>query len=266
MPQTNFTYSETDINKNIYKYRAYGNYILGKSDAIIQYKPMLYDFITKLREGTLLSYSFNNGLGLPTTFNYLYYLSSPFNLIAIFFKSPDGMYLSTIILKLIIGSICMTSYVKTKTNNNLIIFLATITYLFSGWFLAYYFFLTWLDVFIFFPLYQKGLESLLDNKKSTLYIIALALITISNIYLAFSIYIYTIIYFIIYELFYKKNDKKDKILKFNIITLSTLTSFLIIFAFLYLAFDIFMKSGLILGSDITANYSLKFTILRQEIN
>ena len=52
----------------------FGNNALGISDALLQFKPMLYEFIMKIKTGTLLNYSFNHGLGNPTIFNYLYYL------------------------------------------------------------------------------------------------------------------------------------------------------------------------------------------------
>lgn len=242
----------------INKITPFGNNILGKSDAIYQLKPMLYDFITKLRTGTLLNYSFNNALGNPFIFNYIYYLASPLNLIAILFKTPDGMYLSTILIKLLVGSICMTYYTKSKTNNNYIIFISTISYIFASWFLTYYFCTMWLDIFAIFPAYQKGLEDLLDNKKYTKYIIFLALLTICNIYLAFPVYIYTIIYFIIYELIYKKTSFKEKQNKFNIITLSTITSFLIVSIFVYFAFDAFIKSGLSFETGDITNYQIPF--------
>jgi len=236
----------------------FGNNILGKSDAITQFKPMLFDLITKIKNGTLLNYSFNNGLGSPFIFNYIYYLASPFNLIALLFKSPDSMYLSTLILKLLVGSITMTYYTRTKTKNSFIVFCATISYLFSSWFLTYYYCNMWLDIFVLLPLYQKGLEDLLDKKKTNTYIITLALLSISNIYLAFPVYIYTIIYFLIYELIYKKGTFKEKLLKFDIITLSTIASFFIISLFLYISFDVFLKTGLKFESGDVVQYTIKF--------
>ena len=130
----------------------FGSKMLGNADGIIQYKPMLYDFITKIKTHTLTNFSFNNGLGNPFIFNYIYYLSSPFNLIAIFFKSPDAMYLSTILIKLLIGSLTMTLYAKSKTDNKFIIFIATLSYVFSSWFIAHYYMISWLDIFVLFPL------------------------------------------------------------------------------------------------------------------
>ncbi len=242
----------------INKISPFGNNMLSKSDSIVIFKPMLYDFITKLRSGTLLAFSFNNGLGNPTIFNVVYCLSSPLNLIAIPFKTPDAMYLSTVLLKLLVGSITMTYYVKSKTDNNFIIFIATISYIFSSWFLTYYYYLPWLDIFVFFPLFQKGLEDLLDKKKFNTYIIGLALVTISHFYLAFPVYVYTLIYFIVYELFYKKDDKKEKLLKFNIITLSTIVSFVLIFFFVYFIFDAFIKTGINFGGHTANEYTIGF--------
>jgi uncharacterized membrane protein YfhO len=152
----------------------------------------------------------------------------------------------------------MTYYAKSKTDNNYIIFISTISYLFCSWFLAYYFFLTWLDILVLLPLYQKGLEDLLDKKKVNMYILSLTLITICNIYLAFSIYIYTIIYFVIYELIYKKSSFKEKLLKFDIITLATIASFLINSFFLYLTFDSIIKAGLKFGNDVVTQYNIEF--------
>ena len=110
------------------------------------------------------------------------------------------MYLSTIIIKLIFATITVTLYIKKKTNNNTLSTIAALSYVFSSWFLAYYYYLPWLDIFLIFPLFQYGLEKLLTEKKCTIYILSLAYAIISNFYLTFPMCIYTIIYFIIYNL------------------------------------------------------------------
>ncbi len=243
----------------------FGDTSLKINDGVFQYKPMLYDFIKKIQEGTLLNYSFNNGLGNPTIFEYCYYLASPLNLIAIFFKTPDSMFLSTIILKLIVGTIIMTYYTKSKTDNKYIITIATISYMFSSFLITYFSFITWLDIIILFPLFQKGLEDLLDKKKPNTYIISLALLTICNFYLSFSIYIYTIIYFIIYELFYKKQSKKDKINSFNHIVLYTILTFIMIFIWIYILFTVFIKTNLANTETTNSNYILTFTDLLKSL-
>ena len=81
----------------ISKTSPFGSNVLGNPDAIARFKPLLFNFITNLKNGTLDIYSFNNGLGHPFLFNYIYYLISPLNLIALLFKKADHMFLSVII-------------------------------------------------------------------------------------------------------------------------------------------------------------------------
>ena len=100
----------------INKISPFGNHMLGISDAPLQFKPMLYSLIMRIRTGTLLNYTFSNGLGNATIFDFLYYIASPINIIAILFKSPDMMYLSATLIKIIMAAICMTFYTKKKTN------------------------------------------------------------------------------------------------------------------------------------------------------
>lgn len=211
----------------------FGTNTLGKGDAIVQYKPMLYNFIMSIKTNTLSSFSFNNGLGNPTLFNYLYYLASPLNLVAYFFNNADTMYLSTIIIKLIFTSLNVTFYSKSKSNSNLIACLATLSYTFCGWFLAYYYHLSWLDTFMIFPIFQYGLERLINNQSPLIFIFSLSYSYATNYYLSSSLLIYMLIYFIIKNFFYdeKPSSKKLQItLKFLI---STLLSFLLITFYLY---------------------------------
>ena len=72
--------------KNIYPF---GKNSFATIDANIQYQPMLYNFIEKLKTGLLENYTFNSFFGQPTAFNYVYYLSSPFNIFGIFFRREN---------------------------------------------------------------------------------------------------------------------------------------------------------------------------------
>ena len=233
-----------------------GNKLLGKSDAIEMFKPMLYNFITKMKTGTLLNYTFNNGLGAATIFDFIYDLASPFNIIALLFKDPDWMYLSTILIKLVFGTICMTYYTSKKNNNNYIIIISTLAYIYSSWFIAYYYYLPWLDVFMVFPLFQYGLEQLLDEHKYHIYIFTLSYMIATNLYLCFTVCIYTIIYFIIYEIIYKKDTKKNKLITFDYLALSSLISGLLAFFYLYCWYDSMMKIKLGFNQSISESYTV----------
>ncbi len=179
------------------KISPFGNMMIGKSDASVQFKPMIYNLIMKMKTGTLLNYSFNNGLGNPTAFDFIYYIASPFNLVALLFNNPNMMYLIVTLTKIAICAITTTFYCKKKTDNYYIIFISTMSYVFSSWFLAYYYYTPWLDVYMIFPLFQYGLEELLDKHKYNIYIFSLAYILSTNFYLAFPVCLYTLLYFII---------------------------------------------------------------------
>ena len=230
--------------------------MLGYSDAPLQFKPMLYSLMMKIKTRTLLNYSFNNGLGNAIIFDFLYYISSPLNFIAIFFKSPDAMYLSATVIKILVASLCMTFYVKKKTDNNYVNFIATLSYIYSSWFLAYYYYLPWLDIFMVFPLFQYGLEQLLDEHKYHIYIFSLAYMMAANLYLCFSVCIYTIIFFILYELLYKKEPFRKKLLTFDYIALSTIGSFLLAFFYLYGWYDSMIKIKIGFNQTYSTGYSI----------
>lgn len=211
----------------------FGNNILGKSDAINQYKPMLYNFIMKIKSGTLELYSFNNALGNSILFNYVYYLISPLNFIALFFNNVDLMFLSTILIKMILASITMTFYVNKKGASNFVTSIAVISYVFSGWFFAYWYNIMWLDTFALFPLFQYALEKCLKDNKYILYIFVLAFIYVTNFYQAFSVLIYGIVYFIIYNFFYKKDKIFNKLKSLLLFLGSTILSFVLIYVYIY---------------------------------
>ena len=141
----------------------FGKYTLAISDSYNQYEPMLFNFIKNIQEGTLTSFSFLNGLGNSTFFNYVYYLSSPINFLAVFFKSANSMFLAVITIKIIIATITSTFYAKKKTDNNIISTIVSVSYVFSAWFLAFNQSIMWLDAFIMFPLFQYGLEKLMNE-------------------------------------------------------------------------------------------------------
>ncbi len=238
----------------ITKTSPFGTQAIGKSDAIAQYKPMLYNFIMSLKNGVLELYSFNNGLGNPFLFNYTYYLISPLNLIALLFKNGDIMYLSVIIIKIIFTSIFTTFYAKKHNCTNFTSFIATISYVFSSWFLAYYYNIMWLDTFMIFPLFQYGLEQLIKEKKIYIYIFSLAYLYITNFFLAFSVLVYGLIYYLIRNFFYEEKNIKEKLKNTLVFIISTLLAVLLILFYLIILVNVKKQTGLG-ASDVTeANY------------
>lgn len=238
----------------ITKTSPFGNNILGKSESISQYKPMLYNFITTIKNGVLETYSFNNGLGNPFIFNFTYYLISPLNLIGIFFKNGDTMYLSIIIIKIIFTSILTTYYAKKHNCSDYTSFIATISYVYSGWFLAYYYNITWLDTFMIFPLFQYGLEQLIKENKIYIYIFSLSYMSLTNFSLSFSVLIYGLIYYMIRNFFYEQKDIKEKLKNSIIFLISNILSTLLILFHLYILLKIKKQTNLTSSSIIESNY------------
>lgn len=234
----------------ISKTSPFGNYSIGKSDAIVQYKPMLYNFLNGLKKGVLEIYSFNNGLGNPFMFNFTYYLISPLNLIGLLFKNGDIIYLSVIIIKVIFTSIFTTYYAKKHNCTDFTSFIATISYVFSSWFLAYYYNIMWLDTFMIFPIFQYGLEQLIKEKKIYTYIFSLAYLYLTNFFLAFSVLIYSLSYYIIRNFFYEEKNTKEKLKNTGIFLISTLLAILLIIFYLYILVKVKGQTGLG-SSDVT---------------
>lgn len=235
------------ISLYINKIAPFGKYTLAKNDAFYQYEPMLFNFIKSIQEGNLSIFSFLNGLGNSFLFNYSYYLSSPLNILLLPFKSANTMFIAIITIKIIITAITTTFYALKKTNNKLISILISTAYIFSAWFLAYNQTIMWLDAFMMFPLFQYGLEKLLNENKTYIYIFSLAYIMISNFYIAWMICLYTLVYFI-YHIFTTKKDISQKLKNFNTITFATMTTMLLSFFYIYITYDNFMSIRLYINS------------------
>lgn len=226
------------------KISPFGEFIIGRSGATAQYKPMLYNFLTSIKEGVLSIYTFNNGLGNPFMFNYTYYLISPLNFIGLLFKNGDIMYLSVILIKIAFTAIFTTYYAKKHNCSDFTSFIATISYVFSSWFLAYYYNIMWLDTFMIFPLFQYGLEQLIKEKKIYIYIFSLAYLYLTNFFLAFSVLIYGLIYYIIRNFFYEEKELKEKFKNSAIFLLSTIIAILLILFYLYILVNVKKQTGL----------------------
>jgi uncharacterized membrane protein YfhO len=235
------------ISLLINKIAPFGQYTLAKNDAYYQYEPMLFNFIKSIQEGTLTNFSFLNGLGNSFLFNYSYYLSSPLNILVLPFKNANTMFVGVIAIKIIITAITTTFYSLKKTNNKPISILISIAYIFSAWFLAYNQTIMWLDAFMIFPLFQYGLEKLMNENKIYIYIFTLSYIMISNFYIAWMICLYTLVYFI-YQTFTTKKEVAKKLKNFNTIAFATMITMLLSFFYIYITYDNFISIKLYINS------------------
>ncbi len=226
------------ITLKINDFYPFGKYDIAKYDAYYQYKPMLYNFIMNIKKGTLSSFSFLSGLGNPTIFNYLYYLASPLNLVALLFNSPTAMYFSVIFVKTIITSLIALFYFKKRTNNSFISIICSLSYTFSSWYLSYHIHIMWLDAFMTFPILQYGLEELMNNNRYNIYIFSLAYVMLTNFYMAFMICIYIFIYYM-----YNINKKDNIIIKLKTFKINNDNTCTVLWLHLLFMLHIFLKDG-----------------------
>lgn len=188
----------------------FGKYSLLCVDFYHQYGPMTYEYVHRLLGNGSLVYSFYQGLGLPIFRNFLNYLSSPVNLLLLFFNKSNHLTgLSLVIgLKAILSALTCSYYLKNKfKSNNILLVPISLLYAFSAYYRAYYWNLMWIDGMIFLPLITLGIENIINNDKWKLYLVSLFIMIIANYFIAYMICIYCVIYFLVY-LLYKTDFKK----------------------------------------------------------
>ena len=184
-------------------------------DFFHQYFPMsggMYDRVWNLES---FIYSFNFGIGIPIFRNFFNYLSSPFNLLLLLFKRTSmlSVYSIIICLKGVVSSICIYLLLKKKLGDKFILVPISLMYAFSSYYIAYHWNIMWMDGISFLPLVVLGIESLVDNNKSLLYIFSLALVIYCNYYIGFIICIFCVLYFIMYLFTSDKYNKKQLVNK-----------------------------------------------------
>lgn len=169
------------------------------SDGINQYVPLLSEFSKKIKEGGSLFYTWNMGAGTNFWSNFTYYLSSPLNLISLFYK-PQEAYkafslitlLNPCIMALTFGIFLKHRYKK----NDLSVVIFSLLWAFSGFMISSCFFTSWYTAIIYFPLVILGLQRMMDGKSAWMYSLFLGLTIVSNFYIGWIVCIFCIIYFI----------------------------------------------------------------------
>ena len=158
-------------------------------DGLHQYMPFYSVLYDKLKGGESLFYSFRSGLGINFLSLFSYYLSSPLNLLIIFFKKTQlNMAVSMIIvLKIALSGMTAGIYFSSKSKKQgLHVLMISMAYALSSYMVGY----CW---------NVMGLERLIDKKDGRLYCLALFYALYCNYYIAFMICIFAIIWYIFYS-------------------------------------------------------------------
>lgn len=179
-----------------------------------QYFPMTSELINRILNSKTLLFSFNGSL--PFIRNLYNYLSSPFNILLLPFKNNLSTGFSLLIaIKAVLASTTICYYLTKNIKNSILSIPISISYGFSSYYIAYHWNIMWLDGMIFLPLIILGLEKIIKENKSLLYIITLSISIFSNYYIGYMICIFTFIYFQFFYLLNYKFNIKDFLIKFK---------------------------------------------------
>ncbi len=200
----------------------FGDRCILRSDLYNQYVPFFRSFYRKIQNGESLSFDWTLGLGSNYYSMLAYYLASPFNYFIFLFPENYLIEAMTLLIILKIGMIggIFAYYLREHYGkNNLSITLFSLFYSLSGFMIAYYWDVMWLDVVAFSPLVILFLERLVKEGKTIPYILALGFCIYSNYYLCIFLCTYLVIDFILLNL---HNEPKLVLKRFWQFTYSSL--------------------------------------------
>lgn len=177
----------------------FGNVTILRMDLYHQYGPLyaeLYERITNLDS---FLYSWKSGGGSGFLGNFYNYLSSPTLILMLLFgheNMPEAIS-AMIFVKAVLASFTFSYFLTKKFNNRTPLTSAFgVLYACSGYFIAYYWNVMWLDSFYLFPLVMLGIEKIINHGKIKLYLISLALTLVTNYYMGYMVCIFSVLYFI----------------------------------------------------------------------
>ncbi len=179
----------------------FGNHTILRMDLYHQYGPLFAELYERVKDGSSFLYSWNAGGGSSFLGNFYNYLSSPLSLLILLFSHKNipvaiGVMIFT---KATIASATFTWYLKKSLGKHSYITAGFgVLYAFSGYFIAYYWNLMWLDAFALLPIVLLGIERIINKGKPLTFILALALTMFSNYYMAYMVCMFSVIYFIYY--------------------------------------------------------------------
>ena len=207
----------------------FGDVTILRMDLYHQYGPLFAELYERVKQGRSLIYSWNTGLGGSFLGNFFNYLASPLLVVIFLFEHkdlPDAIALM-VLLKAAFAAAFFTHYLRKSRNRSSCITAAFgVLYAFCGFFIAYYWNVMWIDAMALFPLVILGIERIIDSRRFLLYTAILAVIMISNYYMAMMVCIFSVLYFLVrYFSLYTLNSKLDgKRLRFSLRNSRLITS------------------------------------------
>lgn len=240
------------INRQILPF---GNNSLAKIDCFHQYLPFLNEFRRKLLSGESLFFTWDAFLGSDFVMIFAYLLSSPINLLILFFTSSNLLLFVSVIMliKIPLSALTMGIYLASKNKdreNSPLISALSVSYALSAYTIGYGWNIMWLDCLIIFPIIILGLDKLMDKGNPIIYIISLAFCIYANFYFSIMICIYLILRFFVY----KYKDFKEFIKKAVKFALSSILAAGLVSIILCIVVGWFMNSSSVLNEKSPSPY------------
>ncbi|MBE6782756.1 MAG: hypothetical protein E7536_01935 [Ruminococcaceae bacterium] len=177
------------------------NFTILRMDLYHQYGPLFAELYERIKGGESLLYSWNAGGGSSFLGNFYNYLSSPLSLIILLFSHENIPVAIGVMIfaKAVFASATFTYYLKKSLKRHSYITAGFgVLYAFSGYFIAYYWNLMWLDAFVMLPLVLLGIERIINRGKPMMFILSLAATMFSNYYMAYMVCLFSVFYFLYY--------------------------------------------------------------------
>ena len=179
----------------------FGNFTVMRMDLYHQYGPLFCELYDRIIQHKSFLYSWTSGGGSSFIGNYFNYLSSPLSLLILLFDRKEMPFAITtlVAVKGILSAGAFSLYLKHSQKAHSYTSAAFgVFYAFSGYFLAYYWNIMWIDAMILFPFIVLGIERIIDNNKPLCYIISLCVLFWSSYYMGYMACIFSVIYFLAY--------------------------------------------------------------------
>ena len=185
----------------IFKMFPFGDMTVLRMDLYHQYGPLFVELYDRVTDFKSFLYSWESGGGSSFLGNYFNYLSSPFSfLIFLFDKNQIGYAITfLVIIKGVLSAGTFTYFLKRSFDAHSYVSASFgVFYAFSGYFLAYYWNIMWVDGMIWLPLVALGIENIINKGKCKRYILSLSVLLFSSYYIGYMTCIFSVLYFFVY--------------------------------------------------------------------
>ena len=195
-----------------------GNNSLSLQDMTNQYLSFFAEQRRSLLSRDITEYSFSKTLGGNSASLILYYLSSPLNLLVVFFPYDKLLYfvLFISVIKIALSGLTMALFLKSlnKDYDLFATIFFSICYALSGYVIVYLSNLMWLDAVILLPLILRSVNKFFKTLAIDLFFVLYTFLAlVSNYYIGYMVCIFTTLYFISQLIILNGKEDKKKIIK-----------------------------------------------------